>query len=424
MITQAPAGLGIKLFPWTLLLAVLAAVLPFIGMGDALAHGERAQTANLRMRTVNWYDTEITPKQVAIGELMTITGKIQASENWPEHIPSVEGRVYLNVGAAGPNFIKVSATINGQSVFQSTSLELGKHYEYKIVLKARTPGRYHLHPVLNVLDSGALIGPGYWVEATGDAADFTNTVETMFGRTLDLETMNLDIIFGWHTLWLVIGLAWLVFWGRKSPLLIPAYRAVKAKEDADEDPDVLISPMEKKVAIGFFVGTLIIIGVSFQWAEAQYPVTTPLRSAKVNVEPLALPDPKLDVELVIAKYRIPGRSFQTELLVTNRGSSPVRLGEFLIANIRFINPKVRKVEPLDSHDLVASDGLRVEGGPVPPGKTRTLKMFAEDALWETNRLTSMINDPDSVVAGLLFFYGADGSREIVEIGGNMIPVFE
>lgn len=416
---------GLSAFRLARLLAVATvALLTLLQAGPVLAHGERAQTANLRMRTVNWYDTEITPKTVAVGEQMIIRGRFQTSEHWPEHVPSVTGRVYLNVGAAGPKFIKVTSTINGQSVFQSTQLELGKHYEYEIVLKARTPGRYHLHPVLNVLDSGGLIGRGFWVEITGDAADFTNTVETMFGRTIDLETFNLDIIYSWHALWIVIAIAWLLFWTRKSPLLITRLQAVKRLEDADKDPDALITPFEKKVAVGFLVGTLMIIGAGFQWAEARHPVTTPLRTAKVDVDPLPMPEPKISIEYESATYRIPGRSFQAEFIVTNNGTSPIRIGEFLTANLRFINPDVRKVEPLDSHDLVASDGLRIEGGPVPPGETRKLKMFAEDALWETYRLTTMINDPDSIVAGLLFFYDADGGREMVEIGGPMMPSFE
>jgi len=425
MTARDPVSWGTRDALRALVIAIVVIVgAPVMVAGDAWAHGERAQTANLRMRTINWYDTEITPKNVAVGEEMIIRGRFQTSENWPDHVPSVTGRAYLNVGASGPKFIKVKSTINGKSMFQSTSLELGKHYEYEVVLKARTPGRLHVHPVLNVLDSGGLIGPGYWVDVTGDADDFTNTVETMFGRVIDMETFNLDVIFSWHALWLVIGLAWLLFWARKSPLLIPRYRAVKALEDADEDPDTLISPMEKKVAIGFLVGTLMIIGAGYQWAEARHPVTTPLRTAKADVDPLPLPEPKILVEYQGATYRIPGRSFQAELNVTNNGKSPVRLGEFLTANLRFINPSVRKVVPLDSHDLVAADGLRVEGGPVPPGQTRIVKMFAEDALWETYRLTTMINDPDSVVAGLLFFYDAKGGREIVEIGGPLLPVFE
>jgi len=384
-------------------------------IGPAFAHGERAQTANLRMRTINWYDTEVSPKQVAVGDEMVIRGRFETSKYWPEHVPSVTGRVYLNVGAAGPKFIKIKSTINGKSMFQSSQLELGKHYEYEIILKARVPGRFHLHPVLNVLDSGALIGPGYWVDTTGSFADFSNTVETMFGRTIDLETFNLDIIYSWHALWFVMALAWLGFWGRKSPLLIQSLRRVRQKEEAGE---------EKKVAVGFMVVTLMIIGAGFQWAEARHPVTTPLRTAKMDVDPLPLPDPNIIIEYGGATYRIPGRSFQAEFSVTNNGPSPVRIGEFLTANLRFINSAVRNVQPADSHDLVASDGLRIEGGPVPPGETRKLKMFAEDALWETYRLTTMINDPDSIVAGLVFFYGDDGSREIVEIGGPMIPVFE
>ncbi len=61
---------------------------------------------------------------------------------------------------------------------------------------------------------------------------------------------------------------------------------------------------------------------------------------------------------------------------------------------------------------------------IAPGETKSVEVFAEDALWETQRLTRMINDPDSVIAGLLFFYGDDGSREIVEVAGSLIPVFE
>ncbi|MFP6682760.1 MAG: methane monooxygenase/ammonia monooxygenase subunit B, partial [Gammaproteobacteria bacterium] len=91
--------------------------------------------------------------------------------------------------------------------------------------------------------------------------------------------------------------------------------------------------------------------------------------------------------------------------------------------LRFINPSVLTLKPRDSHDLVAPNGLRVEGGEIPAGETKTVNVFAEDALWETQRLTQMINDPDSIIAGLLFFHGDDGGREVVEIGGSMLPVF-
>ena len=82
-----------------------------------------------------------------------------------------------------------------------------------------------------------------------------------------------------------------------------------------------------------------------------------------------------------------------------------------------------KVKPLDEHDLVAPDALRIEGGPVAPGETKRVVIYADDAMWETERMTTMIASPDAVVAGLLHFYTATGQRYLVEFGGPMIPVF-
>ena len=129
------------------------------------------------------------------------------------------------------------------------------------------------------------------------------------------------------------------------------------------------------------------------------------------------------VRLEGARYRIPGRSFQMDLEVTNGTDTALQLAEFSTANVRFINPQVSEVKPLDSHDLVAPAGLRIDEGPIGPGETRRMTVYAEDALWETQRLTHMINDPDSVIAGLLFFQDAQGRREVVEVGGTMVPVF-
>ena len=112
------------------------------------------------------------------------------------------------------------------------------------------------------------------------------------------------------------------------------------------------------------------------------------------------------------------------LTVENNSNTAIRVSEFSTANLRFINPEVRELSPADSHDLVAPNGLRVEGGLIGAGETSQVSVFAEDALWETQRLTQMINDPDSIIAGLLFFEGDDGSREVVEVGGSMLPIFQ
>jgi methane/ammonia monooxygenase subunit B len=396
-------------------------VVPF----DGYAHGERAQQASTRMRTINWYDIQITPVNAMVGDMVTVKGRFRTSTNWPEEIPSVDDRVFLNVGTAGPNFVRLAANIDGVSSVQSTSLELGKDYSFEILMKARKPGRFHVHPILNVRDSGGMVGPGKWVETGGSIADFENVVETMFGREVNLETFNLGVIGTWHMVWFVVGGAWLFYWLRQRPLLVPRLREVEHAESKGEDPDVLISQTDVMVAIGFLMVTLLLIVAGFTWGERDAPLTIPLRTAKTSM-PADKPYPTSNVIVAIeeASYRLPGRSFRMKLTVENQGPATLQISEFLTANVRFMNSSVTTVVPLDEHDLVASDGLRVEDGAIAPGETKILEVFAEDALWETQRLTGMINDPDSAIAGLLFFSGDDGSREIVEVRSQMIPVFE
>ena len=139
---------------------------------DVTAHGERAQQANVRMRTINWYDVEISPAKVEIGDIVTIKGRMRVSKFWPDHLPSVTERVFLNVGTSGPNFVRLASHIDGVSMIQSTSLDLGRDYSFDMSLTARRPGRFHVHPVLSVLDAGGMVGPGVWIDVYGDPDSF------------------------------------------------------------------------------------------------------------------------------------------------------------------------------------------------------------------------------------------------------------
>ena len=42
---------------------------------EVLAHGEKAQQAGLRMRTLNWFDTEIYPRNIKVNDTVTVKGK-------------------------------------------------------------------------------------------------------------------------------------------------------------------------------------------------------------------------------------------------------------------------------------------------------------------------------------------------------------
>lgn len=387
------------------------------------AHGEKAQQAGLRMRTMNWWDIEIYPKKLDVNQILTVKGKFSPSPWWPKHMANPEDMLaYLNIGVPGPVFVRIDSKVNGVPMIRSTHFKKGETYEFEIKLKARSPGRYHVHPVISVEDTGPIIGPAQWVEVGGDQADFENIITTLTGEVIDLETHGMKQIIIWHSFWVVVGLLWMGYWFRKLPVLMPRYKEV-ARLGANHANE-LITMKDMLVSIVFFGGILMAIAGSYFWTQSQYPITTPLQTGEVEVQPLPSQGNVVELKLHDARYRIPGRSFKVEIDVTNNGTSPIRLGEFLTANIRFINKEVLgDIKPVDAQDLIAQQGLQVDDNLVQPGETRRITLRAEDALWETMRLTSLVYDPDSRFAAMLFFYDENGKRYHLEVGGQMMPTF-
>jgi methane/ammonia monooxygenase subunit B len=245
-------------------------------------------------------------------------------------------------------------------------------------------------------------------------------VTTLTGETIDLETYGLANAVKWHIFWGVIAAAYLLYWIFQGPILIPRYKKVKLLGDNADD---MISTTDRMVGLVMLIGTFVVVTWSYFNAYKEYPVTIPLQSGQITIP--ALPDAArgVNAEVIDAKYRVPGRALEFSLKVTNNTNSPIKLGEYTAANIRWMNPEVSTAEPADSHDPVAVAGLTYEGGSVMPGETKLLKVTCTDAAWETYRLAKLIYDPDSRFGGLVFFFDEEGNRSVVAIGGPLIPVF-
>jgi methane/ammonia monooxygenase subunit B len=384
----------------------------------ASAHGEKSQAAFMRMRTIHWFDLNWSKDSVAVNDTMTISGKFHVFAGWPETVDKPEVS-FLNIGIPGPVFIRAGSWIGGQLVPRSVQLELGETYEFKVLLKARRPGDWHVHTMMNVQGGGPIIGPGKWVTVTGSMGTFVNNITTLTGETINLETYNLSNTYFWHALWYAIGLAWLAFWV-KRPLFVPRHIAVSSGK-----ADTLISATDKKVAIGFAVATIAIVAGSMGTTNQKYPVTTPLQAGLLRgMKPMEMPTPTVSVKVEDATYRVPGRAMQMTLTITNNGDSAVRLGEFNTASVRFLDPAVLQDESGYPDDILAEEGLTVsDNSPLAPGETRTVEVTASDAAWEVYRLADLIYDPDSRFAGLLFFYDEAGNRQLVTIDAPLIPTF-
>ena len=398
-----------------LLLAVTSAM---FYTPTASAHGEKSQAAFMRMRTIHWFDLDWSKDEVAINDTMTISGKFHVFAGWPETVDKPEVS-FLNIGIPGPVFIRAGSWIGGQLVPRSVTLELGETYEFKVLLKARRPGDWHVHTMMNVEGGGPIIGPGKWVTITGSMGDFVNPLTTLTGETIDLENYALDNVYFWHALWMGIGIAWLLFW-IKRPMFIPRHIAVSTGK-----ADTLISATDKKVAIGFAVGTVVLIMASMGSTNEKYPITTPLQAGLMRgIQWIDMPETTVNVKVEDASYRVPGRAMQMTLTITNNGDSAVRLGEFNTASVRFLDPDVLEDESGYPDDLLAEEGLTVsDNSPIAPGESRTVEVTASDAAWEVYRLADLIYDPDSRFAGLLFFFDEDGNRQMVMVDAPLIPTF-
>jgi methane/ammonia monooxygenase subunit B len=406
----------------TLASAAMIVVASVLALPDALAHGERNQEPFLRMRSAHWYDVKWSTAKVAVNDAVVLSGKVRIFDDWPSNLADPR-TAFLGNGTPGPVFARTESYLNGIPMLQSTSLGKGQDYEFKTVLKARIPGRHHIHPMFNVEKVGALLGPGSFVEVSGSKADFKLPVTTLDGIRIDnLETWGTSTVYVWHALWIAIAGFWIFWWLRRPTFILRAAALEAGKENE------LVTPTDRKLAMAILVATVLLVYGGYQWADASFPRVIPLQAGKAVVEPLPQPEKTVKVQHVAATYDVPGRSLKINIKVTNPLDKPVQLGELTSANLRFVAKDVAAavagVDPGYPKELVADSGLAVsDNTPWQPGETRTVKVAATDAAWEVERLTAMLNDPDNRYGALLFFFDSDGKRHIASVSGPVIPMF-
>jgi len=399
-------------------ISILAIVCGVLGSSVAFAHGERAQEPSLRLSTIQWYDTKWSAQTIAVNQELVVTGRFHIMSSWPLEIPSPETLTFLNMGVPGPVFIRAESSVNGINGVSSMALKLGGNYEYRVVLRGRIPGRYHVHPMLDVLEAGAILGPGQWVTVTGNAASFDDWITTLTGKRLNLATYGLRHVITWHLVWVLLAVVWLVYWLRK-PLLIPRYEAVQAGEG-----DKLITRSDRMMAAVMLAASVVVGIVALSITSLANPVTIPLQSHQTKAPPLDEPPANITVTPQTTTYLVPGRTVQFRVRVTNHRDQPITLGEFTTANLRFLNSAVRKPDPDYPAELIAPAGLTVQPNrPIGPGESVDLYLEATSPVWETDRLTALMSDPTSRIGGLFMFFDPDGKRSLVEFSSPIVPTF-
>ena len=383
----------------------------------ASAHGERSQEPFLRMRSIQWYDMKWQPKVTKVNDIATMTGKFHLAEDWPRAVGK-PGRAFFNVGSPSPVFVRLSTKLNGHPTFISGPLEIGRDYEFEARLKARIPGRHHMHAMVNIKDAGPIAGPASWMNITGNWDDFTNPITTLTGKNIDLENFNFSNGIFWHLLWLGLGCFWIGYYVAR-PMFLPRSRVLLAYGD-----ELLLDPMDRKVGWAVAILTCAIVWGGYRYTETVHPYTVPIQAGESKVEPLPIAPNPVAIKVTHANYDVPGRALRVTMEITNNGDSGISIGEFTTAGVRFVNKLGQThLDPDYPRELVAT-GLTVDSDKaIEPGETREVKMEAKDALWEVQRLMALLGDPESRFGGLLMTWDEGGTRYINSIAGAVIPVF-
>ncbi|EGW22254.1 bacterial ammonia monooxygenase, subunit AmoB [Methylobacter tundripaludum] len=392
-----------------------------LNIATVMAHGEKALEPFIRMRTIQWYDVQWDKQKFNVNEEVSVSGKFHVAEDWPVSVPKPEA-AFLNISTPGPVLIRTERYLNGKPFMNSVALQPGGDYNFKIVLKGRLPGRYHIHPFFNLKDAGQVMGPGVWLEITGSPSDFSNKVKTINGEVIDMETYGLGNGIFWHLFWGLLATAWLLWWLRR-PLFIPRYRMLQAGGLEDE----LVTPNDRLIAKAMLVGVPLLVLAVNAMTISEYPNAIPLQASLDQILPLSaqVNAGVVDVETLKAEYRIPERSMEFTVKVNNRSENPVQIGEFSTANVHFLNKDLQAAYQGDSTSMTAFEGLSLENpAPIQPGEQRTMTITARDGFWESEKLNGLIRDADSRIGGLLFLYDSvTAARYISSITAAVIPKF-
>lgn len=403
---------------WAIGLAAAVALTTLTAATPAEAHGERSQQAFLRMRTLNWYDVKWSKTELNVNDEMELTGKVHVFAGWPQAVAR-PGEAFLNVGEPGPVLIRKSAFVGDVPVPRTFSMDVGKDYEYKIVLKARRPGRFHVHVQINVKDGGPIVGPGQWITIKGDMKDFTNPVTLLDGSVIDLETYGIKWVYIYHFIWMAAAATWILYWFMTKGIIV-RYWQVKAGKAGE-----LIGPNEKRIGALTLAGVLLAVLGFYAAANKEFPRTLPMQAGLLTgISPIDEPSPTVSVRFRGGSYTVPGRELHIKTTIVNNGKEPIRVGEFTTAGLRFLNPDVIAQRPDFPDYLLADRGLSVsDPSPIQPGETRNMDVIVQDARFDIERLSDLAYDTDSQFGGLLFFFDPSGGRQRVEIGGPVIPKF-
>jgi methane/ammonia monooxygenase subunit B len=384
----------------------------------AFAHGEAADEPFLKDLTVAFYDVHITPTAVKVGDPVTITGTVKVLETWPYTLDPPQ-TAYVTPVVPGPCFALIERIVNGESSPGSILVDKGGIYQFKMVMLARNPGHWHVHPGIAVQGTGTLLGPGEWVDVQPSGQPFKLDVTLLNGQTVNLEHFGGAFVWWWSFAGFLVGLIWMLYW--TVPKRTVTRLAVTLQLPVNDDaPDIgLITPRDH-MWMDLLAGvTVLMLIVGWVYMAAKYPVRLPQQTVRFAPDPIS---PGAGLVAVHPK----GSTFdeKTDTLVINfqvknNSPSPISLKEYIMAMTTFVNGGKEEIAAAGPGEFMGH--LTVEpDGSIAPGETKNLTLKMSNEIFLEERLIPL-HDPQQAIAGLLRFKDEQGKEELVTLKSVLVP---
>jgi methane/ammonia monooxygenase subunit B len=389
----------------------------------AQAHGERAQEAFLRMRTVSWVDVNFSSDHVRQGETFTITGTAKILDAWPTNLAKGNpNTAFMGIIAPGPVVMLKERTINGVSIPTRIDAKKGDIYEFSMTVAGRRVGRWHIHPSLAVKGAGTLLGPGQWVTVEKNPAGYKNDVSLVKaggapGGTVNLENYQLTFTWIWLVITFLIGLGWMIYWTVPKRTVTNLAVTSQIPLNTDGMDYGLITKRDHRNMNWFALGTALLLAIGWIWQAVAFPTKMPQQ-----IFQFAPPTPAVAATSLLgtaglgeARYDPGSKTLTMDVDITNHGTTPMDLQEFTTSTLKFA-PGLAPGE--NTGGLTATPS-----GSVAPGQTAKLSIAMQGSAWEDEKLIP-VNESSQMITGILLFQTGDGKKVLTEVEANLQPLLK
>jgi methane/ammonia monooxygenase subunit B len=400
-------------------LGLPALILTIGGATSAFAHGEAADEPFLKDLTVAFYNVHISPTTIKVGDPVTITGSLKILETWPYTLDPPE-TAYITPVVPGPVFTLVDRTVNGEPDFGSITVERGGVYNFRMVMRGRNPGQWHVHPGIAIQGTGTLIGPGEWVSIEPSQTPFTMNVMLLNGRSVDLEHYGANFVWWWSLAGFIIGLIWMIYWTvpKRTVTRLAVTTQIPVNDDA---PDIgLITPQDHKWMNVLAAITIAMLIGGWVYMAGKYPVRLPQQTDRFAPESAAGPDYHLaDVKPKGASYDEKTDTLIINLDVKNLTDSPITLKQYSMAMTSWVNGSQEELVSAGPSDYVGQ--LKVDPAePIPAGETRAVSLKMTGEVFDEERLIPL-HDPQQLIAGLLRVRDGQDRDQLLTVKSVLVP---